>query len=103
VLWFSIAAALLAVAGNLIALAVPRIYAGLTPTLLPVALAQDIANLGVAAPALPLLAALALRGSLRAYPWRWGDSSGARHADKIGVTAGGARCRRGSSSYLRSF
>jgi len=66
-LWLSIAAALLAVAGSVIALAVNRIYAGLTPAFLPQALAQDIANLTVASPALLILAALALRGSLRAY------------------------------------
>ena len=66
-LWLSIAAALLAVAGSVIALAVDRIYAGLTPTFLPQALAQDVANLALASPALLILAALALRGSLRAY------------------------------------
>jgi hypothetical protein len=66
-LWLSIAAALLAVSGSVIALAVDRIYAGLTPTFLPQALAQDIANLTVASPAWLILAALALRGSLRAY------------------------------------
>jgi len=66
-LWLSIAAALLAVAGSVIALAVDSIYAGLTPSFLPQALAQDIANLAVASPALLILAALALRGSLRAY------------------------------------
>jgi hypothetical protein len=66
-LWLSIAAALLAAAGSVIALAVDSIYAGLTPAFLPQALAQDIANLAVAAPALIITAALALRGSLRAY------------------------------------
>jgi len=66
-LWLSIAAALLAVAGSVIALAVDRIYAGLTPSFLPQALAQDVANLAFVSPALLLLAALALRGSLRAY------------------------------------
>ncbi len=66
-LWLSIAAALLAVIGSVIALAVDRIYAGLTPAFLPQALAQDIANLAVASPAWLILAALALRGSLRAY------------------------------------
>src|SRR5665647_2174129 len=66
-LWLSIAAALLAVAGSVIALAVDSIYAGLTPSFLPQALAQDIANLAVASPALLILAALALRSSLRAY------------------------------------
>ena len=51
----------------MIGLAVGRIYASLTPVFLPQALAQDIANLAVAAPAMILLAVLALRGSLRAY------------------------------------
>lgn len=66
-LWLSIAAALLAAAGSVIALAVRTIYAGLTATFLPQALAQDIANLAVASPAMLMLATLALRGSLRAY------------------------------------
>ena len=66
-LWFSIAAALLAIAGSLIGLTVDRIYADLTPVFLPQALAQDIANLGIASPAMLILAALALRGSLRGY------------------------------------
>jgi hypothetical protein len=66
-LWLSIAAALLAVAGSVIALANPPIYAGLTPVFLPQALAQDVANLAIASPALLILAVLALRGSLRAY------------------------------------
>jgi hypothetical protein len=66
-LWLSIAAALLAVAGSVVALSVDRIYAGLTPAFLPQAVAQDVANLALASPALLILAALALRGSLRAY------------------------------------
>ena len=66
-LWLSIAAALLAMAGSLIGLSVDSIYASLTPAFLPQALAQDIANLLIASPALLILAALALRGSLRAY------------------------------------
>ena len=66
-LWLSIAAAIVAAVGSVIGLAVSRIYAGLTPAFLPQAIAQDIANLAVAAPAMILLAALALRGSLRAY------------------------------------
>jgi hypothetical protein len=66
-LWLSIGAALLAVAGSVIALSVSSIYAGLTPAFLPQALAQDIANLTVVSPAWLILAALALRGSLRAY------------------------------------
>lgn len=66
-LWVSIAAALLAVVGSLIALNVPSIYAGLTATFLPQAIAQDVANLAIASPALLITAALALRGSPRAY------------------------------------
>ena len=66
-LWLSIAAALLAVAGSVIALAVRSIYASLTPVFLPQALAQDVANLAIAAPALLVCAMLSLRGSLRAY------------------------------------
>lgn len=66
-LWLSIDAALVAIAGSLIGLSVEQIYAGLTPVFLPQALAQDIANLALASPALLVLAALGLRGSLRAY------------------------------------
>jgi len=66
-LWLSITAALLAAAGSVIGLAVERIYADLTPAFLPQAIAQDIANLLIAAPAIVVLAALALRGALRAY------------------------------------
>jgi hypothetical protein len=66
-LWLSIAASLLAVAGSVIGLAVTSIYAGLTPAFLPQAVAQDIANLLIVSPMWLILAALALRGSLRAY------------------------------------
>lgn len=66
-LWLSIAAALLAATGSVIALAMRSVYAGLTPAFLPQALAQDVANLALASPALLILAALALRSSLRAY------------------------------------
>ena len=66
-LWLSIAAAVLAAAGSVIALTNAPIYAGLTPVFLPQALAQDVANLAVAAPAMIITAILALRGSLRAY------------------------------------
>jgi hypothetical protein len=66
-LWLSIGADLLAIAGSIVALLVPRIYTGLTPAFLPQALAQDIANLAIVSPAWLILAALALRGSLRAY------------------------------------
>jgi hypothetical protein len=60
-LWLSIAAGLLAATGSVIALALPSIYVSLSATFLPQAIAQDIANVAVASPA------LALRGSLRAY------------------------------------
>jgi len=66
-LWLSIVAALLAVSGSIIALVVDRIYADLSPVFLPQALAQDIANLALISPAWLILAALALRGSLRAF------------------------------------
>ena len=66
-IWLSIAAAVLAIAGNVIALTSASIYARLTPAFLPQALAQDIASLAVVAPAWLILAVLALRGSLRAY------------------------------------
>jgi hypothetical protein len=68
-LWLrlSVVAALLAVAGNVVALSTPKIYAGLTPVFLPQALAQDIANLAVVAPLWLISARLALRGSLKAY------------------------------------
>jgi hypothetical protein len=66
-LWLSIVAAFLAAAGSVIALSIKGIYARLTPAFLPQALAQDIANLAVTSPAWIILAALALRGSLRAY------------------------------------
>jgi hypothetical protein len=64
--WLSIAAAVLAVAGSVTALYVDSIYARLMPTFLPMALAQDIANLALASPALLILAAVALRNCLRA-------------------------------------
>ncbi len=66
-LWLSIAAAILAIAGNIVALSVSAIYAPLSPTFWPQALAQDIASLAIVSPAWLILAALALRGSLRAY------------------------------------
>jgi hypothetical protein len=66
-LWLSIAAAILAITGSIIALAVDRIYTDLTPVFLPQALAQDIANLAIVSPMWLILAILALRGSLRAY------------------------------------
>lgn len=66
-LWLSIVAVLFAVAGNIVALAVPRIYAGLTPVFFPQAIAQDIASLAIVSPLWLVFAILALRGSLRAY------------------------------------
>jgi hypothetical protein len=65
--WLSIAAALLAIAGSVVGLTQSSIYARLTPVFLPQALAQDVANLAIASPAMLILAALALRSSLRAY------------------------------------
>ena len=66
-LWLSIVAALISVAGNIIALSVKSIYLSLTPAFLPQAIAQDIANLTIVAPCWLILSYLALRGSWRAY------------------------------------
>ncbi len=66
-LGLSIAAALLAIIGSILALSVKSIYAELTPAFLPQAIAQDIANLAIVTPLWLILAVLALRGSLRAY------------------------------------
>ena len=66
-LWLSIAAVILALVGNIVSLSVKSIYAGLTPVFFPQALAQDIANLVIVAPAWLILAALSFRGSLRSY------------------------------------
>jgi len=66
-LWLSIVAVLLAIAGNTIALAVPSIYARLTPVFFPQAIAQDIASLVFVSPTWLILVVLALRGSVRAY------------------------------------
>src|SRR5689334_16840436 len=66
-LWLSIVAVVLAVTGNIIALASPHIYARLTPRFLPQAIAQDIASLAIVSPVWIILAILALRGSLHAY------------------------------------
>jgi hypothetical protein len=66
-LWLSIVAAVFAIVGSVIALTNHQIYASLTPAFFPQALAQDIANLAVASPAMLILAGLALRGGLRAY------------------------------------
>ncbi len=66
-LWLSIAAVVLAIAGNVLALAIRSIYAPLTPAFLPQALAQDISSLAIVSPLWLISAVLALRGSLRAY------------------------------------
>jgi hypothetical protein len=68
-LWLrlSIVAVLLAIAGNIISLFIPSIYADLTPVFFPQAIAQDIASLVFVSPAWLILAILAIRGSLRAY------------------------------------
>jgi hypothetical protein len=66
--WLSLSllAAALAVLGNVVALADPDIYAGLTASFLPQALAQDVADLVVVVPVWLAAAWLARRGSLRA-------------------------------------
>ncbi|HTP02140.1 MAG TPA: hypothetical protein VMJ64_12270 [Anaerolineales bacterium] len=66
-IWLSVAAALLAVVGNVLAFSLSSIYAGLTPAFLPQAIAQDAASLLIVSPLWLVLAVLALRGSLRAY------------------------------------
>ena len=66
-LWLSVVAAILAILGSVTSLAVHGIYAELTSAFLPQAIAQDLANLSIASPALLVTAAMALRGSLRAY------------------------------------
>jgi hypothetical protein len=64
--WISVAAALLAVVGNIVGLVAPAIYARLTPVFQVQAYAQDVANLTLVVPAWLVLAALTLRGSTRA-------------------------------------
>jgi hypothetical protein len=64
--WISVAAALVAVLGNIVGLVVPAIYARLTPAFAAQAHAQDAANLALVAPAWVVLAVLTLRGSTRA-------------------------------------
>lgn len=66
-MWLSVAAALLAMAGNIVGLLRPSIYSDLTPAFRPQAFAQDLANLILVSPAMLVLAALAMHGSLRAY------------------------------------
>ena len=64
--WISIGAALLAIGGNIVGLSVPEIYGRLTAAFAVQAYAQDMANLALVAPAWLILAALTVRGSLRA-------------------------------------
>jgi len=64
----SVAAAMLALAGSVVALTSQHVYDRLTVSFLAQALAQDVVNLVIVSPALVLLAILALRGSSRAYP-----------------------------------
>src|SRR5574340_71803 len=66
-IWLSIAAAILAIIGSIVALTVPAIYSPLTAAFYPQAIAQDVANLAVVSPLWLIVAILALRGSLRAY------------------------------------
>ena len=63
----SLVVAALAVAGNVVALSIDRIYENLTSVFLPQALAQDIVDLALVAPLVVVTAVLALRGSLRAW------------------------------------
>jgi hypothetical protein len=64
----SIAAAVVAVVGSVVALAGQQVYDRLTDSFLAQALAQDLVNLVVISPAMALLGFLALRGSARVYP-----------------------------------
>ena len=67
-LWLSVAAAGLAMVGNVVGLAAPdRIYGGGSLSLLHQGIAQDVVSLVVVAPLLVGLAVLSLRGSRRAY------------------------------------
>jgi hypothetical protein len=66
-LWVSILAATVAIATSVIGEAVDRIYAFETANWTAQTIAQDIVNVAIAYPAMIILAALALRGSLRAY------------------------------------
>lgn len=67
-LWLSVAAAVLSVVGNVVALAVPGFYDDLTVAFLPQAIAQDVTNLVLVAPLTLVSAVLALRGSDAARP-----------------------------------
>lgn len=67
-LWMSIAAALIAAAGNVVGLTnIGGVYGKETPAFVNQAIAQDIINLTVVFPAIIILALLAHRGSLTAY------------------------------------
>ena len=67
-LWMSIAAALIAAAGNVVGLAhIGGVYGKETPAFVNEAIAQDIINLTVVFPAIIILVLLAHRGSLTAY------------------------------------
>jgi hypothetical protein len=66
-LLLSVVAAALAMAGSATTLAAQQLYDELTPAFLSQALAQDLVNVLFVSPAIVVLAALALRGSARAY------------------------------------
>ena len=66
-LLLSVLAAGLAFAASAVTLASQGPYDDLTPAFLPQALAQDLVNLLLVSPGIAMLAALALRGSVRAY------------------------------------
>jgi hypothetical protein len=66
-LWVSILAATVAIAASVIGEAVDRIYAFETANWTAQTIAQDVVNVAIAYPAMIILAALALRGSFRAY------------------------------------
>jgi hypothetical protein len=67
-LWMSIIAALIAAAGNIVALAnIGGVYGKETPAFVNQAIAQDTINLAVVSPAIVILALLARRGWLTAY------------------------------------
>src|SRR2546423_1397809 len=67
-LWMSVAAALLAAAGNVVGLAdVGGFYGRETPAFVDQAVAQDAVDLAVVGPAMIVLAVLARRGRLGAY------------------------------------
>lgn len=67
-LLLSIGAAGLAMLGSVVALADQHVYDQLTRAFLSQALAQDLVDLFVVSPLIVVLAVLALRGSVRAFP-----------------------------------